>query len=241
MSGQRITRADLFYEPQRTQEPPRLVATYDYCDAQGTLLFQAVRYDPKAFRQRRPDGHGGWFWNLDGVESVLYRLPEIREAVKAGRTVCIVEGEKDVETLRTLGLIATCNPMGVGKWRNVYNAPLHGALVVILPDNDLPGRNHAQQVAQALHGVAASVKVVEIPGLSAKGDVSDWVQAGGSKEALEALVTAASAWTPPAQANAGLALTSLRDLLQEPEDAVQWLVDGLLPESSFSLLVAKPR
>src|SRR5215510_13212784 len=113
-----ITTADLFYERQRTQGPRRIA--YDYCDAQGTLLFQVVRSTPKAFRQQRPDGQGGWIPNLDGVETVLYRLPEINAAVKAGRTVFIVEGEKDVERLRTLGLIATCNPMGALKWREAY-------------------------------------------------------------------------------------------------------------------------
>src|SRR5207249_2577318 len=88
---------------------------------------------------------------------------------------------------------------------------------------------------------AASVKVIELPGLSVKGDVSDWVEAGGTRDQLEALVAASPTWTPPAQTNAGLVLTLLRDLLQEPEDAVEWLVDGLLPESGFSLLVAKPK
>src|SRR5262249_9679842 len=153
-----IIHADLFYESQRMQEPRRIVATYDYCDAQGTLRFQAVRFDPKDFRQRRPDGNGGWISNLKAVELVLYRLPDVLAAVQSGRVVDIVEGEKDVETLRTLGRIATCNPMGAGKWYTAYNEPLRGADIVILPDNDAPGQKHAQQVAQALHGIAASVK-----------------------------------------------------------------------------------
>jgi 5S rRNA maturation endonuclease (ribonuclease M5) len=203
-----ITRAALFYEPQRTQEPQRIVATYDYCDAQGALRFQAVRYEPKAFRQRRPNGHGGWLWNLDGIEPMLYRLPEILDAVRAGYVVYLVEGEKDVETLRTMGLVATCNPMGAGKWRAAYNEPLRGADVVILPDNDEPGRKHAQQVAQALHGIAASIKVVELPNVPEKGDVSDWVAAGGTRNQLEALVAAAPLWTPPAQDQVSFTPTS---------------------------------
>src|SRR5262249_44689898 len=197
-----ITPAELFYEPQRTQDPQRIVATYDYCDARGTLLFQAVRFDPKAFRQRRPNGHGGWFWNLDDVALVLYRLPEVVEAVEAEEVVYIVEGEKDVETLRRLGLIATCNPMGAGKWRESYNASLHNTSVVILPDNDAPGRRHAQHIAQSLHRAAANVKVVELPGLAVKGDVSDWVQAGGTREQLEALAAQTLLWTPATQGHA---------------------------------------
>jgi hypothetical protein len=159
--------------PQRAQEPRRIVATYDYCNAQGTLLFQAVRFDPKAFCQRRPDGQGGWIWNLNGVDLVLYNLPEVLKAVQAGQTIYIPEGERDVETLRTLRLPATCNAMGAGKWRMVYNELLSGAHVVILPDNDDPGQKHAQQVAQVLSGIATSIKVVTLPDLPTKGDVSD--------------------------------------------------------------------
>src|SRR5262249_13108401 len=99
---------------------PKVVATYDYCDAQGALLFQTVRLEPgedghsKTFRQRRPHGQGGWVWNLQGVALVPYRLPELR-AADPDRLVFVVEGEKDVETLRARGLIATTNPMGAGK------------------------------------------------------------------------------------------------------------------------------
>jgi hypothetical protein len=192
-----ITCDVLFYEPRREQAQPRIVATYDYCDAQGTLLFQAVRFDPKGFRQRRPNGHGGWLWNLDDIEPMLYRLPEILDAIRTGRVLYLVEGEKDVETLRALGFVATCNPMGAGKWRAAYNEPLRGADVVILPDHDAPGRQHAQQVAQALHGIAARIKMVELPNVPEKGDVSDWVAAGGTRDQLEALVAACPLWTPP--------------------------------------------
>src|SRR5262249_8439441 len=92
--------------------PADIVATYDYADETGKLLFQTVRYYHKNFAQRRPDGNGGWIWNLEGVRRVLYRLPE----VTAAQTVCIAEGEKDAENLRTLGFVATTNPMGAGKW-----------------------------------------------------------------------------------------------------------------------------
>lgn len=77
-----------------------IAATYDYVDESGTLLFQVVRYEPKAFRQRRPDEHGGWIWNLDTTRLVLYRLPDVLQA----ESVLVLEGEKDVETAYRLGL-----------------------------------------------------------------------------------------------------------------------------------------
>jgi putative DNA primase/helicase len=104
-----------------------IVATYDYPDANGTLLFQTVRYDPKDFRQRHPDGRGGWIWNLQGIELVLYNLPALHKAVATGQTIFLPEGEKDVNTLCGLGLAATCSPMGAGKWRESYSEALRGA------------------------------------------------------------------------------------------------------------------
>jgi hypothetical protein len=171
----------------------KIVAAYDYVDAGGELLFQVVRFDPKDFRQRRPDPNGkeGWAWNLEGVPRVLYRLPEVLQAVAEGRPVYVVEGEKDADNLCRLGVTATTNAGGAGKWKNVYSETLRGASVVILPDNDAAGRNHALQVARSLYGVAASVRVVHLPDLPPKGDVSDWLAAGGTREQLEKLAAAA--------------------------------------------------
>jgi hypothetical protein len=170
--------------------------SYDYSDADGTLLHQVVRFEPKDFRQRRPDGRGGWIWNLNGVRRVLYRLPELIEAIANGHVVLIVEGEKDVDTLCDLGVVATTNSGGAGKWRDEYNDYLSGADVVILPDNDEPGRTHANEVAASLQGVATRVRIVELPGLPANGDVSDWIAAGNTLEALWQLVDAAPEWRP---------------------------------------------
>lgn len=175
-----------------------VVATYDYQAVNGTLLFQVVRYFPKTFRQRRPDPHdpARWIWNLKGIRPVLYRLPEILTAVQHGETIWIAEGEKDVHRLVALGVSATCNPMGAGKWFPHYRETLRGAHCIVLPDNDDPGRQHATQVAHSLHGVAASVKVLALPDLPPKGDVSDWIKAGGTAAALHHLAAATLLWTP---------------------------------------------
>src|SRR5262245_2252054 len=116
----------LGYRPPNGDAPRKIVATYDYTDAAGALLFQVVRFVPKDFRQRRPDGQGGWIWNLKDLEPVLYKLPHVMQA----SSVLIVEGEKDVETVYRLGIpegwAVTCNPMGAGKWRESYSDFLHG-------------------------------------------------------------------------------------------------------------------
>jgi DNA primase len=103
-------------------------------------------------------------------------------------SVFVCEGEKDANAVTRLGLVATTNPGGAGKWRIEYNEPLHGRVVVLLPDNDKAGREHAEDVTRSLQGIAATVKVVALPGLLEKGDVSDWLTAGGTRETLERLI-----------------------------------------------------
>lgn len=163
----------------------RIGRTYDYADEAGELLFQVVRYEPKDFRQRRPDpdAPGGWIWKLNGVRRVLYRLPELLAANPA-QPVFVVEGEKDVDHLRTLGLVATTSPQGAGKWALSDRGALAGRDVVVLPDNDETGRKHAHEVARDLAGKAASVRVVKLPDLPNKGDVSDWLANGGTADGL---------------------------------------------------------
>jgi hypothetical protein len=105
----------------------KLIATHSYTDDAGAELFQVLRYESKGFSQRRPDGNGGWIYNLDGVRRVLYRLPELIEQVAMGHPAFISEGEKDVDVLWAIGVPATCNPHGAGKWLPEYNQHLHGA------------------------------------------------------------------------------------------------------------------
>lgn len=204
-----LTLADLFPDENglngTRKSGPRIVATYDYCDENGCLLYQAVRFEPKDFRQRRPatahprpHAKEDWHWNLTGTRRVLYRLPELLRA-DPSETVWICEGEKDVEALRRLGLVATTNAMGAGKWRKEYAEQLAGRRCVVLPDNDDPGRAHAQAVLATLPGA----RILVLPGLPEKGDVSDWLAAGGTKEKLIELAAGlGETIRPPAETKA---------------------------------------
>ncbi len=165
--------------------PAKVVASYDYMDESNNLLFQVVRYDPKDFRQRRPDGNEGWIWGLGDTPRVLYRLPDVIKA----QTILVLEGEKDVLTAYRLGLpegwAATCNPMGAEKWRAEYSEFLRGKKVVIAPDQDEAGQRHAAQVAQALTGVADEVRCLS---LSFGKDLSEWAEVGGTAQEFHALL-----------------------------------------------------
>ena len=237
---------DLFPEPQsepvlREQSRRRIVATYDYTDAEGALLFQTVRYEPKTFRQRRPGERGGWVWNLKGIEPVLYRLPRMLEAAQAGHRVFVVEGEKDVHALEALGFTATTNPMGAGKWRATYAEALRGARVVVLPDADEAGRAHAQVVTESLRAIASDVRLTQLPDLGPKGDVSDWVAAGGTAEALEALADAAQSRKRETEKVGDTAASSVGVLISEVErEKVAWLWPGRIALGKLTILDGDP-
>lgn len=172
----------------------RIVESYNYVDTFGVLLYQVVRYEPKDFRQRRPDGKGGWIWNLKDIQRFPYRLQELMQSPDQC-VVYIVEGERDVNRLYSEGMMATCNSGGAGKWSKIDDSALHNRHVIIIPDYDTPGRNHAEDVAQRLHGKAASVKIVELPRLAERGDISDWLDAGNDVETLDELAAKVTVWT----------------------------------------------
>src|SRR4029077_8601505 len=159
----------------------KIVATYDYTDGSGNLLYQVCRLVPKDFRQRRPDGNGGWIRNLQGVRRVLYRQPEVEKA----ETICITEGEKDADSLCTLGFAATCNSMGAGKWRDDYGDTLRGKDVLIFGDNDAEGRKHVEQVTKSLQGKAKSITEIKF----SAHDISDYIKSFPSFDQARAAVT----------------------------------------------------
>ena len=233
------------YGPRPSPER-KIVARYDYTDEDGNLLFQVERYTPKKFVQRRPDSNGGWTWKLGDTRRVLYRLPELIEAVANEHPIFICEGEKAVDALSKLGVPATCSPHGAGKWRDVYSAHLKGAKVIILPDADAPGRHHAEQVARSLRGVASSVKVLALPGLPEGGDVYDWISTGGgTAEKLWALVETPVGRKPEAEPKTKsddwrshvFTAASLRTM-EFPE--VSYVVPGIIPEG-LTILAGKPK
>jgi hypothetical protein len=184
-----FTMADLF--PDASEGTNKTIEeTYDYQNKDGNLLFQVIRYKPKDFRARRPDGNGGWIWSKEGITPVLYHLPDVSRAVNSGTTIYLPEGEKDCDNLWDVGLIATTAPFGASShWLSEYTDTLSGAKqVVVLPDNDEPGRKHVEDIVQKLHGKVESLKVVELPGLNIGGDITDWLKDGHTPDDLRQIV-----------------------------------------------------
>lgn len=187
------------------QQDWNITASYDYRDVDGTLLYQVIRKEPKQFLQRRPDGAGGWIYKVaKQVKRVPYRLPELL----ATENVFVVEGEKDADRLWAMDVPATCNAGGAGKWGASESKALAAACVqrvIIIPDNDDAGHKHAQDVAAKCKKAGLAVSVVDLPDAIHHGDVSDWLNAGGTREGLLSLAaipyvlpSAAGGKAPPA-------------------------------------------
>jgi len=224
---------------------------YEYYNADGEMSYQVVRYQPKSFRQRRPDGKGGFLWNMNDVEPLPYNLLGILKQPDA--PVFIVEGERAADRLIKLGLVATTSHGGAGKWSDTLSPYFEGRNVIVLPDNDNAGERHADQVVRSIWGRAKAVKRVELDGLPDKGDVVDWLFKGGTVAALMEAVKATPALvSAPDEADAAdEALEAEDDGALKPyklldQDAVwsmppvEFLIDDLIPERSFAMIYGAP-
>jgi hypothetical protein len=221
----------------KSAKPRKVIARYDYHDEEDNFVFQKERMKPKGFRFRRPDGNDGWVWKLKGVRHVLYHLPQLQKA----KFVYLCEGEKDVHSLEALGKVATTNPMGAGeKWTEEYSEMLKEKTVFILFDNDAAGKSAAEKKAQSLHKHGISCKIVELPDLPEKGDVTDWVNAGGTGKQLAKLVNQTDWYKPavPASPDAGELITVRAS--DVPIKPVSWLWPRRIPLGKLTILAGDP-
>ena len=229
-------------EPELAREKWPEVCRYDYTDADGVLQFQVVRLEApdksgKRFLQQQPNG----VWGLKGIEHrPLFRLPSVREAVARGDVIVIVEGEKDVLTAEGLGWAATTNCGGASAWKPEHADVLRGADVVVIPDNDEPGRKWAETVATSVVSVAKRVRVIALPRVPSKGDLTDWVQLGGTSDALGGLIVKAPAWAvgdpiPEPPAPSRFRVYRADELINLPP--ASWLVEDVLPTDALAALV----
>lgn len=263
MKAMGLTMADLFADGGAapplviSRAPEAIEAVYPYLDPEtGELLNEVVRTKPKGFRQRRPDGKGGYVYTLGDVKRVLYRLRDVATMpVKKNRKgIAFVEGEKDADALWALKppVPAVTNLGGASAWRPEYVEQLKAAgveAVFVLPDNDAPGRKHAAVVAAACHAAGIIVKIVDLPGVPEKGDVSDYLAAAEHPRGdLVRLIQAAPAYDPssapapepakpePTAAPTGVEIVPAWKLHDVSEvkawnfPPTKWVVEGLIPE-----------
>lgn len=261
--------------------PRALVASYDYTDPQGSLLYQVQRWEwldkgkkRKMFVQRRPydaepnvwiiglnagdymRANDGDNWTrydeekahkyglnqrttFGGTGHALYRIEELRDAITAGETVFLPEGEKKVEALRELGLPASCNSGGASNWNPDFAQYFRDADVVIPVDCDKPGRKRGDDIAKTLYGVAKRVRIFDLQHFASdqlpeKYDVADWIKAGNDAERLFDFCQRIEAWEPPKFKSKFGAVTWSEMDQAGPEH--QWLVDELLTWGERSLM-----
>ena len=244
------TQARTKHRKQGITKNSDFVEAYDYNDEKGNLLYQICRTKDKDFPARRPIGPRKWKWGLDGLKTVPYKLPQLIDAVKKGKTIFITEGEKDVHRLKKEGLEATTNPFGAGKWKKYHNKYFIGAHVVIIPDSGQKGKTHGQDVSEQLKGVAQSIKIVNLPGLSPekKEDVSNWLDKYGTiKDFLELTEKTGFFYTKPQTSEKSetknefaraeeFTFMNLVDLL----GSIEWTWEWWLPKGFLTIVASQP-
>jgi len=233
-------------QKQNAIQPAKYISKiYEYVDQHGEVTYQVVRYEPKTFRQRRPDGNGGWLWNMQDVVPVPYNLPDIM--ANPHKTVFVVEGEKCADMLKAHGAIATTSHGGAKKWAEELNQWFEGRKVVVLPDADEAGKAHADMVVANLLPSAAEIKCVDLPDLSDKQDVFDWFKNGGNKETLAKLVANAEPITVAPEVELEQDNEPQEDVFEiydinylRTMPPVEFLVDGVLTKHGLAVLYGEP-
>lgn len=228
------------HEAAKPAEPTAFI----YRDEQREPLYRVLRWEAhldgrKRFAVEWWSGNA-WLRGIGSSRRVLYRLPEALEAIRAGRRVYVVEGEKNAEDLVRAGLVATTAAFGAGKWRQdgaEYAQSLAGADAVVLADNDGPGRKHRDDVLRSLYGVARSVRAVDLPDTSEGDDISNWLAGGGTAAELEALADRAPSWSPTSHLLARAKIVCAADVEPEP---VRWLWCGRMPRAKIATLDGDP-
>jgi RecA-family ATPase len=203
-----------------------VVATYVYTERDGAPLYRVRRLASKKFIQERVDGMGGWLPGLNGQRTVPYRWPELVKYPDA--TVFICEGEKDADRVASLGACAT-TISGSAKWTEETVGALAGRDCLILEDNDETGREKALAAAHALHGQAKSVRIVRLPGLPERGDVSDWLEADTTRgiDELTAACFETPLWVQPPKG--GLPFIDMSKWDAEPAPRREWAIQDCVP------------
>jgi len=243
--------------PSSKSPKRKIEATYPYVDEDGNYLFEKVREKGKHFILRRRIGKNQFEYSLGGVRQVPYRLNEY--AKDTGLLVFVVEGEKDVETARSLGLVATCGPHGGNVWPMEYGQYLKEHRVCILPDKDKAGEEYAQKVAKSVNGICREWCILRLPGLPEKGDLSDFVSKTTTREDILLLAEAAFAaykdqefpipadstnkhltnnHLPPQPAELEWSIESCTFAEIKPEPIV-WLMEPLWQDHCINLLVGQ--
>ena len=225
-----------FFASNKKHTPKRVIQDiYRYEDKDAVHVMDVVRFEPKSFRPRSPDGK----WTLDGVERVPYRLPQLIDGIKEGREILILEGEKDCDNAEKLGLVATTFAGGAGKWREEYSKWFQEAKVICLPDNDDAGRKGMHHVASEISKVAESARWLELPELPEKGDFSDWINIEGNNlHEFQELISHAEKWNNNSKKDS-LVVLNLEELLNKEIPPKHNLLSPWLPSQGLCMIYSK--
>ena len=221
-----------FFAPKEITIPKKIEAVYRYEDKDGNHVMDVVRFKPKGFRPRRPDGK----LTLEGVTRVPYRLPQMLAAIKEGKDILVLEGEKDCDNAKKIGLVTTTFPGGTGKWSEEYSKWFKEAKVICIPDNDSTGRDGMDLIASKIIKVAKSVRWLELPDIPEKGDLTDWLEVkDNSHTKFQELIDKSTEWNKETKEESLVVLT-LNELLNKKITPRQYLLSPWLQSQGLCMI-----
>jgi DNA primase len=242
-----LNSKDLFIST-KAYLPSREKIEYIYHDEEGNILYRKIRMSSeKAFFFERYE-NSTWKKGLADTRRVLYNLPEVQLAIQNNCLIAITEGEKDAETLRSHGYVATTNDAGAGpnKWKRAYSQSLKNAHILLFYDYDLAGIQHRDNIISQLQGHVAGIKVIHLPGFEIQDknglDITDWLQRGHTSSELEKLIqeSPSNDFSFSTKTQAGrIKAISAEELIEMKIDQPETLLHPFITKASLGMIYAQ--
>ena len=225
-------------DTKAAKPPPqgsKIVNEYNYVNENGEVTYQVLRFEPKTFKQRHFKD-GKTVWGLKDIEPLPYNLPKILE--DKDKTIFIVEGEKDADRMMSLGFLATTNSGGSKNWKPSLNKYFKDRRVILISDNDSADYLHTQAISNHLLSEAESLHFLSLEGKVAdKGDISDFIDAGGDIEELILNATLVENLSQDVVENV-FPTMGINDLMGLKSQT--YLIENLIPEGGLSVIYGQP-
>lgn len=240
-----IQLSDLFDTPQNENQNAKQTV-YSYKDEAGHELYRKIRIEPGQNGKKKDffcerNVNGCIVKSLIGCRRVLYRLPEVLEAISKNKTIFLVEGEKDADKLNELGLTSTTTLESL-KWQDDFTETLKDADVVILYDMDKTGLERRDLICKQLYGKVRRLRTVDLPDLvyqdSHGHDVSDWLAMGNTVSNLQEIAKKTPDYKPEYKNNR-LRSVTLDEFLTMELPKREMILSPFLPSQGLCLLYAK--
>lgn len=167
---------------QAINKEQNLIHSWAYHNIEGEIVGAVNRFEDGDGKKQIipcfiPNG-SGFKSGINLSPRPLFGLDKLKNHPK-DKAVFIVEGEKAAAALHGIGLCAVTSLGGAqASGQSDWSVLSDYSKVILLPDNDDPGKTYAEGVCKQLGLLDSSpeIKMVILPSLPPGGDIVDWLQ-----------------------------------------------------------------